>query len=440
LRSKITINYRKQLLQNLENEFENEEFKDQAKGGQKKLFSRNRCFTLKKLIVIIMLLKTSYQREIERFGKLILKGDYNIRLATKGALSQARAKLNPVAFRRLSEVAVNSFYDGAPYCTWQGLRVLAVDGSSLKLPNSKEIKDHFGSYDTGRNGSKEVCMAKCSLLYDVLNHVTVDSQLGLCKESEKSLFIKHFEYLKQGDLILGDRNYPSMETMYRLTKMNVDFCFRMKEDWWLIVKEFKKSGENEQIVKIIMPTKVVTKFEIKEEDKEITCRLIRIELENGQTEILCTSLLDPKIYEYDQFQALYHARWNVEEAYKLLKSRIQIEGFTGRTTRSIYQDFYAKIFMMTLCATLSYPIEIKVRQEYKKELTQNKYDQQINRTSAIAQIKDNLVNLLIKKTHKKTIAIMDALIEKTKEIVRPNRKVPIKHLAKKRYHSNYKPI
>jgi len=53
-----------------------------------------------------MRLRTSYQKEIDTFIKLISSEDYNIRTATKGALTQARSKLNPWAFRRLNEVAV----------------------------------------------------------------------------------------------------------------------------------------------------------------------------------------------------------------------------------------------------------------------------------------------------------------------------------------------
>ena len=237
--------------------------------------------------------------------------------------------------------------------------------------------------------------------------------------------------------MLGNRGYPSAEMMYRLSNMDVEFCFRMKENGRLVVKSFRDSGKKEDVIQIIIPDKVVRKLNVSEEDREITCRLIRIELEGGEIEILCTSLLDSTKYEYDQFEALYHTRWRVEEAYKLLKSRIEIENFSGRTARSVYQYFYAKVFMMNLCATLSYPIEVKVRNEYQKEKNQNKYGQQINRTAAIAETKDNLVNLLIKRKYKKTIDIMDFLIEKSREIIRPNRKVPIKHLPKKRYHTIY---
>jgi len=134
-----------------------------------------------------MRLRTSYQKEIDTFIKLISSEDYNIRTATKGALTQARSKLNPWAFRRLNEVAVKVFYEEAPYKMWKDFRVLAVDGSTLRLPKSDDIIEKFGSHKFGPKADAEGCIARCSLLYDVLNKVTIDSQIGKFTQSERSL-------------------------------------------------------------------------------------------------------------------------------------------------------------------------------------------------------------------------------------------------------------
>ena len=90
-------------------------------------------------------------------------------------------------------------------------------------------------------------------------------------------------------------------------------------------------------------------------------------LPNGECEVLCTSLIDTQEYLYEDFPELYHLRWNEEEAYKLLKCRIEVEDFSGKTARSVRQDFYAKVFLMTLCAVYAYPSEEKVREEYKAD-------------------------------------------------------------------------
>ena len=169
-------------------------------------------------------------------------------------------------------------------------------------------------------------------------------------------------------------------------------------------------------------------------------RLIKIELEDNQIEILCTSLTNSRQYPYNEFKALYYLRWNIEETYKLLKSRIEVEAFSGKTARSVYQDYYAKVLMMTLCATISYPISEKVKQEYKKEITQKKYDQQINKTYAIYTTKTHFINMFFKKPIEKLFKFIDEIIEKTREIIRPERKFMRNHKPKKLYSVNYKPV
>ena len=96
--------------------------------------------------------------------------------------------------------------------------------------------------------------------------------------------------------------------------------------------------------------------------------------------------------------------------------------------------------MLTLCATLAYPIAQKVKEEYSKEQTGNKHNQQINRTSAIGITKENLISILLRKFHQKGIDCMDAIIEDTREIVRKGRKNKIKKRTKRLFHPSYKPI
>ena len=76
----------------------------------------------------------------------------------------------------------------------------------------------------------------------------------------------------------------------------------------------------------------------------LRCRLVRIELESGETEIVITSLLDDNEYPWEVFYDLYHSRWPVEEDYKVTKTWLTMENFSGKTVCSIYQDFHAKIF------------------------------------------------------------------------------------------------
>ena len=78
-----------------------------------------------------MNIKSALQRDLDRFFGRLNGSDFSIREVTKGALSRARQKLNPWAFQRLNEVAVDAFYRKVDYYGWGGHRVLSVDGSTF---------------------------------------------------------------------------------------------------------------------------------------------------------------------------------------------------------------------------------------------------------------------------------------------------------------------
>jgi len=392
-----------------------------------------------------MSLNRAIQRELDNFFKKIDSSDYSIREATKGAFSQARSKLNEWGFIRLNEIAANTFYEKSEYYTWNNHRLLAVDGTRIMLPNHPTIKEEFGECSFGPNADSKRSMAIGSMLYDVLNQITVDAQLAPYKNlnnkknSERALLEKHMSKLKSGDLLLLDRGYPSFVLFFLLMAQNVDFTVRMKGSWWKVVREFRESGERERIVTFTLPDKDRSKMTEypASASNPIKCRLVRVELDAGEVEILCTSLIDTKLYPYEQFKELYHFRWNEEEAYKLLKNRIELENFSGKTAKAVKQDFHAKMFLMTLSAAYAHPIEERVKREFKADKNR-KYDQKINRTNTISMTKDILVGIFIKQQYKKALKAFDDIVYNTREIIRPNRKNERRHHQKKPYSMNYK--
>lgn len=394
-----------------------------------------------------MTLNKAIQRELDNFFKKINSSDYTVREATKGAFTQARAKLNEKGFIRLNELASDTFYKSTEYYGWYGHRLLAVDGTRLVLPNHPTVKKEFGECSFGPKADSVRSMGIASMLYDVLNQITLDARLAPYKSkngkksSEQALLREHMQRISAKDLLLLDRGYPSLALFFLLKAKGVEFCVRMKGSWWKEVRFFKESGEKERIVEFKLPTKDSKKLDDfpQWKDKTIKCRLIRVELDNGEIEILCTSLIDTKAYPHKDFKELYHLRWNEEEAYKLLKSRIELENFTGKTAMAVKQDFHAKIFLLTLSAAYAHPIEEKVRKEYKADKNR-KYDQKINRTNSIAITRNILVGMFLKKQFKKALMSFDNIVYNTREVIRPGRKNERKHRQKKRYSMNYKPL
>lgn len=435
-------NFREKTIENLNQLINNEDYHCRSKNGFQGVLSRDRKLNFKNLITFISKgVKSSLQRELDSFYKELSGSDFNIREVTKGAFTQARAKLKHEAFIELNENVVESFYSEAPFKSWNGMRLLAVDGSRLVLPTHASVVEEFGVHSFGPNADSNQSLALTSLLYDPLNYITIDAQLAPYASSERALLSKHLNKVKEGDLLLLDRGYPSIAFIYLLTAKKVEFCMRMKEDWWLSVKDFSDSGDKERIVSFKLPKKdsAMLKDYPQIIDQEIKCRLVCVTLENGEKEVLCTSLVDMEKYPHEQFKELYHFRWNIEEGYKLFKSRAEVERFSGKTALAVKQDFYAKIFMMSLCAVMAFPIEEKVRKESKEDKV-TKHNNKINRTSALAKLQNISIGLFLKSMQHQAIEAFDNIVMRTVEIVRLGRKFPRKKLPKRPYHMNYKPL
>jgi hypothetical protein len=383
----------------------------------------------------------SIQRELNDFFGKILDQDYSIQQVTKGALSQSRAKLIPEAFTDLNTEALKTFYEDAPYRSWKGHRLLAADGSTCVLPNHKTTKEEFGVHNMGRHADAPRCMASTSLMYDVLNLVTLDALIDKYAVSEQLLLKQHLSKVNflQKDLLLLDRGYPSISLLYTLEHKQIDYCIRLKGDWWKAARTMLQNGETDKIVTFTLPAKDGhLQKQYGQTSPDIKCRLIVIELETGEQEVLCTSLSNRRKYPYDCFSELYHYRWNIEEAYKLFKCRIGMEVFSGKTARAVRQDFLAKAFMMTMCAILSFPIEEKVRAENK--VSANKYPKQINRTNALAICKEVWEGLWIRSMVSKSLEVIDNILHKTCESIRTGRKFPRNHKVKKPPTMEYKQL
>jgi hypothetical protein len=440
--SSFVSDFRENYFNDVTNTIEDDKFirrSRSADGGNG--FIRHRKITFTHLIVLLTQgLTRSIQRELNSFYQKITGSDFSLQHVTKGAFTQARAKLNPTAFAELNQVGIQSFYKNAPYKTWRGFRLLSVDGSTAVLPKHKSIDAEFGITNFGPYADSPRSVARISMLYDVLNFTTLDARIDRYETCERALARKHFDYVDPvKDLLLLDRGYPSLPLMFEMQQRGIDYCIRMREDWWLEVRNMISAGEKDKIVtfKLAARDKDLLKQYNTTTDK-IQCRLVVVDVPGGGTEVLCTSVLDKEKLPYECFAVLYHYRWNIEEGYKLYKSRMQLESFSGKTSHAVKQDFFAKVFMMTTTAVLAFPVDEKIKQE--KENSRRKHHNKINRTNALSMVKEIISKVIIGKMIKSALVAVDKILKSTTEIIRPNRKFPRNKLKKKPPSMNYKQL
>ncbi|WP_315824452.1 IS4 family transposase [Paraflavitalea speifideaquila] len=393
------IDFRENCIDDVIQTIEDEKFVERSRskdGGNG--FSRKRKLHFIDLITLLTQgLSRSIQRELNSFYQKIKSKDFSIQHVTKGAFSQARVKLKPEAFIELNQVGIRSFYKNAPYLTWRGWRLLSIDGSTIVLPKHKTVTEEFGITNFGPQASSPQSVARISMLYDVLNFTTLDACIDRYDVPETKLARKHLGQVESGkDLLIMDRGYPSLALLFELKMKGIDYCIRMRDDWWLEVRKMLHEGEKDKEVTFKLPANhndLLSQYNTN--DREIRCRLVVIELPDGSREVLCTSVLDNQKLPYENFGELYNYRWNIEEGYKLYKCRLQFESFSGKTAIAVKQDFYAKVFMMSMMAVLAFPLEEKLKQEQAQG--RRKHPHKINRTNALAMVRKLPINYSLKR-------------------------------------------
>lgn len=391
-------------------------------------FSRRRCLPVSSLILFLLnQVKGSLQSELNLFFQDLYGFSEPIRVITKGAFTRARSKLRPEALSLLLRKLLSFFYQNGDPALWNGFRLLAVDGSTVKLPFIDALAQFFGSLKCSK-GQRPRPMARVSQLFDVLNKVSVDVILAPYRNAEKTLAAQHAQHVGAGDLILADRGYPAFWFANLLGQRGADFCFRVQKDF-KVIRLLNRLGLREALV-YWRPTNIA-KAKCRSMGLPTTpllVRVIRIEPTHGKPIYLLTSLLDTKALPYTCFGALYHLRWRVEEDYKVLKERMELANFTGRTVHAIQQDFIAKAVTKNLTAITS----AYARQEIQERSLGRKHEVMLNFTQALSLMKSRIVRLL-SSDPEVLLAYIHQAFTKMVEIVRPGRRFP-------RYRSTRKPV
>jgi hypothetical protein len=401
-------------------------------------FSRKRKLPVQTLIVFLLsFLRGSYQIELNRFFNILKPFDTIKRVVSKAAFSKARMKLKYQAFIELNHKLNQFFEKHFKLKTWHGFRLLALDGSTIRLPHTEDIRNHFGIWKVRQGRSSP--MARLSQLFDPLNKITVDAIISPKSRGERQLAANHLLHLMPKDLVLLDRGYPAWWLFALILSMDAHFCARISKKW-KIIQSFLASGEKQRIILLKIPNSSLKQANnLGLDPKPLKLRLVRLGSDDKPI-VLITSLIDADQYSYQQLSDLYHLRWPVEEDYKVAKSRIELENFSGKSAASVYQDFHAKVTMKNIVSILALPVNDKLAND---TTTTRKYDYQVNFTQALATVK-NLMPLLFQRSKRKIKLIIEALfelLENSIEPIRPGRSYPRKHrVSSRKFYTNYKPI
>lgn len=402
-------------------------------------FTRHRQLTFP-VIMLFVLQKTvkSIQRHLHEFlGELAAGAVFEP--ATAGAFTHARAKLKHTAFIELNQQVVLPMVaqQSDKLRRWRGRRLLGQDSSLIRLPDSPELGEHFGRVviknHRGATGTAYP-EGRISVLYDLLNRLGVDGRLEPSRVGEVWLAIEQLEHAQPGDVTISDRGFSGYRFLAEHVQRGLHLIGRCSTGSFAAAQDLfrmNRAGRS-PVVKLFAPADQRAELKALGLPLELIVRFVSLRLPDGKLEVLVTTLLDHTCYPTAEFLDVYHWRWPHETFYFMLKSRLDLENFSGETVEAVQQDFQAALLLCNLESLLTEPAAVAVQQNSLG----HQHPKQINRAGAYHALKDQLLALLYSELPAETVLQkLQRLFVEAPVSVQPDRKPPRRKLSLHRsYH------
>jgi len=274
-------------------------------------------------------------------------GSQAIVIATKGAITIARnrvgASVMEALYRRLVVPQAVEKTKGAWY---EGLRTVAIDGSTLDLQDTRENSEYHGYADGGR-GECAFPKLRFVSLVETGTHVLFGARMGPYATSENALAQQVMDSLEKGMLCLADRLYYSFDFWNKARQTGAELLWRVKNNMVVPIEESLSDGS--WLTTVYADTK-----SRRQRRDGVKVRVINYRLRNGnentgetpgrdaQDYMLFTTLLDSERYPAETLAGLYPTRWEIETAYDEFKTHLRGGRVVlrSKTPELVRQEFY----------------------------------------------------------------------------------------------------
>jgi hypothetical protein len=238
------------------------------------------------------------------------------------AIAKARARLGAEPLRMLFDNTVGLLATQATRGAWyRGLRLVAIDGATLDLPDTSDNDGHFGrpgsSRGEGRGAFPQVRLVG---LGECGTHAVFAAALGAYSDAEKTLALQILPKLERNMLLLADRGFLSYELWQAALGTGAQLLWRASNSFTLPVLEVLPDGS---YLSRLLPRKGTGPH--KAGGGPVTVRVVEYTIDDGRAPDgehyrLVATLLDPDQAPAAELAELYAQRWEFENTLDELKT------------------------------------------------------------------------------------------------------------------------
>jgi hypothetical protein len=252
------------------------------------------------------------------------------------AISRARARLGAeplrVLFDRVCRPLAAGTTRGAFYRAW---RLVAVDGTTLDVPDTPSNVEAFGRPGSSRGQGKGAFpQIRVAALAECGTHAIFAAATGPLSAHETTLARRLFGRLGAGMLLIADRGFAGFDLWAEAAATGADLLWRVKTNAVLPVVELFSDGS--------YLSQIVAAGDRKRTNPT-TVRVVEYTLAGSDTVYrLITTILDPQQAPATDLAALYAQRWEFETALDEVKTHQRGPGMVLRSRHpdGVQQEVY----------------------------------------------------------------------------------------------------
>jgi len=275
---------------------------------------------------------------------------------TEEAFVQARQRMPLSFWASLLMLLAERFQEAhGKQLRWHEFRLIALDGTTINLPNWQALREHFGS---AKNGKSWRAQARMVMLQFPLARLPFRYELGTLAEGERAVASRLLAGLCRNDLVLMDQGFWSYRLFWQIDQQHAYFAIRrfaqahFRTVQWL--------GSKDRLVDW-RPSDPRQRRGLPE---SIRLRVIDYQIKGFRPTGIVTNVLDPVRIPREAWirlatkedegrlrlaQGLYHRRWEIETTYYELKVTQGMEtSLRSRTPEGIAYEVAGHVLLYFL--------------------------------------------------------------------------------------------
>ena len=269
------------------------------------------------------------------------------------ALTHARRRLPQTVLEQLAAEACARAAQGAT-ATWRGLRLRALDATTVSMPREEELFRHFGGH-RARTTAVRYPLATFACLLELATSLILDYRFGPFDPGEKKTASSLLQSVGEGDLLLADRGFAGSPFLARIKETGAHFLMR---------KHARLNPHKLPVLQRLGRKDFLTELPMSKPARRkdptlpqtVRLRLFRVRWHTPAGEKVedwfVTSLENPHRFKKLTLARLYHRRWQMETTYQEFKGTFHTDVLRSKTVANVHKELAAHVLTYLLVRLL----------------------------------------------------------------------------------------